>query len=75
MEHFKSKFKNRLLASVLTVVLVVGTVGTASARPMFGSSVSCNENMCEWFGFKTCQTTTYIFWIGFKSGWGPAIPC
>ena len=66
MSYLNLSIKNRLLASVLTLVFVLGSIGTASARPMFGSSENCNESTC-WMGYKTCFKTTYVFWIAFKS--------
>ena len=69
MNYLNLTFRKRVLTSVLTLVFILGIVSSASARPMFGSSETCNENTCASFGYKMCQTTTYIFWIGFKSGW------
>ena len=72
MSNLNLSIRNRLLASVLTLVFVLGSIGTASARPMFGSEENCNESTC-WAGYKTCFKTTYVFWIGFKSS--EILPC
>ena len=70
MKHLQLRLKKNVLVSILTIIFVMGTVGNASARPMFGSSETCNESTC-WAGYKMCQKTTYIFWVGFKSSWEP----
>ncbi len=75
MKYYALILRKNILALLLTLVFTFGIIGSASARPMFGSKETCNESTCEWFGYKTCQTTTYIFWIGFKSGWGDPEPC
>lgn len=74
MKHYKtlSKLQKGILSITLSLLLVFGVVNTASARPMFGSGKKCNESTC-WAGYKMCETTTYFFWIGFKSGWEPEV--
>jgi hypothetical protein len=68
------KVKRTVLISMFSVFFTFGIIGTASARPMFGSDEDCNESTCETLGYKTCIKTTYVFWIGLKSEPSPQ-PC
>lgn len=72
--YFKKLMKRKVLASVLTLSLIFGVIGTVSARPMFGSSQSCNSSTCGSLGYQWCVTTTYVLWIGFPDS-GSAQPC